>query len=839
MTVIFLTTTGASTWSIPSGVTSIKVECIGGGAGGGTDASGSSAGGGGGGGGAYSATNAITVSVGNTLYLNIGIGGGAQENGGDTWARYGTNSVPSSTADGCLAKGGLRTTGVTGGSGGSSTSSVGDVKYAGGKGGNCGDDDGGGGAGGGGAGGPTGIGRAGGNSGADDGSGGGGGGGSNGGSSTVGANSSSTTAAGAAGGNGTSGAGAGSAGSAGIDANGGVGGDGTSGGGGGGGGGVHSSSAYTAGNGGAGGSDTAFDASHGSGGGGGGGGGNETFEVDAIAGDGGNGGLYGGGGGSGGDPRYSDAAYIGSNGSGAQGLIVITYTAEEPAEVYVLFGEWSPQIRPACVRSDPGGEKFVDFFYEAPPAPPAPAFGGMAGFWPLPLQSDRKPRQFSEFVQPQAPPEFEPTAFSQWEGCRSPVGTAKPFQDFVVLVETETSPRSEFSDWPPSGRTKRAGQAFSGFVRLTPGKTPVFSEWNVFLARKRAGQPFSDFSRRAAAQLPVFSEWNASPVRKRAGQSFSDFSRFAAVRPPVFSEWSRAHGARRSAQAFSDFSRYTVSSSGGGVVFQEWALAATASRDGSSFQDFLSVPETPEVVYPVFSGFPDGASKPRTRPSSDFIDFAREVAPPAALTPLSFDEWPGSHKAVHSPVEFSVFERDPGFWAIVEPDAVRRPKHKVVRKSRFDYSLYNHPEFDAIHGEQDEAELTEDELDDIRIEVINELLEELGVPVELIDQVEDASPGDPQISIEIESDEDAGTALPQTRQRRAEQDRLDVVDAVFGHAAQNHACDLSIDDILPEKTGENPAEYHNDVVDMPSITGKDFIPEDIYSAMEYFFGDGR
>lgn len=70
---------------------------------------------------------------------------------------------------------------------------------------------------------------------------------------------------------------------------------------------------------------TDWDATHGAGGGGQGGG-QGGFSVDG--GDGGDGGLYGGGGGGGGLDLFG--AVDGAVGLGAQGIIVITYTAEVP-----------------------------------------------------------------------------------------------------------------------------------------------------------------------------------------------------------------------------------------------------------------------------------------------------------------------------------------------------------------------------------------------------------------------------------------------------------------------------------------------------------------------------
>jgi len=248
-----------------------------------------------GGGGAYSLKNNVSASNG----AQMQVGAGASSDGGngtDTWFN-GANLGASS----CGAKAGLGSAdGSAGGLGGSSTSGVGDTKVSGGRGGNAAT----GAGGGGGAGGPLGAGA----QGADANTQvhGGGGGGNGGG--TVG--SQATAGGGGAGGgnNGGSGSGAGGTG-------GGAGSAGTVGGGGGGGSG--------GGNGGNGGPGTEWDSSHGSGGGGGAAGSLSTAQP-------GNGGLYGGGGG--GTGGGSGALF----GTGAQGIIVITYTPGGGGSIVVV-----------------------------------------------------------------------------------------------------------------------------------------------------------------------------------------------------------------------------------------------------------------------------------------------------------------------------------------------------------------------------------------------------------------------------------------------------------------------------------------------------------------------
>jgi hypothetical protein len=104
-------TAGATTWVAPCGVTSVIVETWGAGGGGGSSNNTTTNGGSGGGGGAYSKST-LTVTSGNTYYLNIGAGGAggpassttAPTAGGDSWFNS-VNSAPGSTA-GVLAKGG-------------------------------------------------------------------------------------------------------------------------------------------------------------------------------------------------------------------------------------------------------------------------------------------------------------------------------------------------------------------------------------------------------------------------------------------------------------------------------------------------------------------------------------------------------------------------------------------------------------------------------------------------------------------------------------------------------------------------------------------------------------
>lgn len=279
------------------------------GAGGATGGNASSNHGAGGGGGAYSKNTNQSLTPGATVNYNIGAAGssgtgsGTATDGGDTWFNKTSAAAPASTADGILAKAGLKAVTYTGGTGGASASGVGDTKYSGG---NAGTFIGGaGGNAGGGSGGPSGNGANGGNQ--IGGSwGGAGGGAANGGSAGANANADTTTG-------GVGGAGTGSGGTAGTSGSPTGGNGGISAGGGGAG---SSGGAGAGGNGGNGGDGQAWDSAHGPGGGGGGGSG----AASGAVGNGGNGGSYGGAGGGGG--------YIGntSGGTSKQGILVVTYT---------------------------------------------------------------------------------------------------------------------------------------------------------------------------------------------------------------------------------------------------------------------------------------------------------------------------------------------------------------------------------------------------------------------------------------------------------------------------------------------------------------------------------
>jgi hypothetical protein len=273
-----------------------QVECIGAGGAGNTGPNSNNMGSGGGGG-AYSLTTSVTASTG--AQIQVGTGGStAGASGTDTWFN-GTSAAASS----CGAQGG---SGDSGGSsspqsGGLASAGSGNTKNSGGSSGTP--PEGGGATGGGGAAGPNGAGGSSGSPNFSAGDEGGSGGGGNGGGGT---SANPSTAAGTAGGNNSSSSGGGTAGSAQAGGAG-------SNGGGGGGGAWDSATSY---NGGAGGAGQEWDSTHGSGGGGG-----SCCGLSSVA---GNGALYGGGGAGTGNNLGGD----GNNnyGTGAQGIIVLTYT---------------------------------------------------------------------------------------------------------------------------------------------------------------------------------------------------------------------------------------------------------------------------------------------------------------------------------------------------------------------------------------------------------------------------------------------------------------------------------------------------------------------------------
>ncbi len=144
---------GSGSWTVPDGVTKIRVQCWGGGGGGGNSNNLTGNGGGGAGGGGYS-SRIVDVTPGQTYYYSVGSGGAggpansttAAGDGGVSWFNN-TNAQPgSSGSSNCLAYGGSK--GINAGNGGAGAGAgFGDVGYVftGGTGGNSGISGGGGG----------------------------------------------------------------------------------------------------------------------------------------------------------------------------------------------------------------------------------------------------------------------------------------------------------------------------------------------------------------------------------------------------------------------------------------------------------------------------------------------------------------------------------------------------------------------------------------------------------------------------------------------------------------------------------------------------------------------
>lgn len=134
--IIFLTTTGGTTFTIPADCQIItNVEIIGCGGNGSTGGAGSGTGGAGGGSGGYVANTALPpVTAGGTAWYNLAAGGAATT----SWFNISANSAPGSTSVGCLANGGGNASGATAGAAASNSGQVGTTTTAGATGGNGG-----------------------------------------------------------------------------------------------------------------------------------------------------------------------------------------------------------------------------------------------------------------------------------------------------------------------------------------------------------------------------------------------------------------------------------------------------------------------------------------------------------------------------------------------------------------------------------------------------------------------------------------------------------------------------------------------------------------------------
>jgi len=124
----FITTTGYSTFTVPSNFGSlISIEAIGAGAGSNTAAGGSANGQGGG---AYSkitSLSGLTAGVTASVFVGQGILGGQ-----DSWFNISSNAAPTLTTQGVLAKGGTSANATSTGLGGQAAAGVGTIKFSGG-----------------------------------------------------------------------------------------------------------------------------------------------------------------------------------------------------------------------------------------------------------------------------------------------------------------------------------------------------------------------------------------------------------------------------------------------------------------------------------------------------------------------------------------------------------------------------------------------------------------------------------------------------------------------------------------------------------------------------------
>ena len=135
-----VTLTSGSSWTVPSGVYNLTVECWGaGGGGGGSNSAGQPAGGGGGG--AYAKKNTFLVSPGSIIEYQIGTGGpggGGNNNGTDGTSTWFSSPSVVLAAGGQGGRHPNQTPSGNGGSGGLAVNSVGDMRFSGGNGGSRG-----------------------------------------------------------------------------------------------------------------------------------------------------------------------------------------------------------------------------------------------------------------------------------------------------------------------------------------------------------------------------------------------------------------------------------------------------------------------------------------------------------------------------------------------------------------------------------------------------------------------------------------------------------------------------------------------------------------------------
>lgn len=116
-------TAGSTTSTVPSGYTKAYVEAIG--AGGQGFGSATAAQRSGGGGGGYARTNALTVAAESTIYILVANTSIASAS--NSWVNISSNTAPTSTAQGCLAVGGLSGASAVAGLGGGQTGNAGQL----------------------------------------------------------------------------------------------------------------------------------------------------------------------------------------------------------------------------------------------------------------------------------------------------------------------------------------------------------------------------------------------------------------------------------------------------------------------------------------------------------------------------------------------------------------------------------------------------------------------------------------------------------------------------------------------------------------------------------------
>jgi hypothetical protein len=158
--------------------------------------------------------------------------------------------------------------------------------------------------------------------------------------------------------------------------------------------------------------------------------------------------------------------------------------------------------------------------------------------------------------------------------------------------------------------------------------------------------------------------------------------------------------------------------------FSRWDAQPARFYPTAGFTSSFYKPSLPSPV--PTRGYADWQRAPwRAAKGASFEPYVSDQYPPPTLT--SFTWWPPAHKIVYPAQHFDPFRVAFPAYLYVEPhDGPKRPKHKIKRRSRFDYSIYNHP-FDVLHEEAEEPqELSVDDLLDLRIEVLDEMLAELG-----------------------------------------------------------------------------------------------------------------